>query len=191
MKSLHSLIAFIAITTMALSGAFAQTALQLKGSPEFVSEAPLEKIVGVSEGVLELSTDFADLTTLTASVTIPVASMNTGNKIRDERLKGADWLNAEANPNVTFKTTRIEVVKQKGDATKGKATLNAVGQITINGVSKEMKAPVKLKWSQKSVKARTKFTIALADFNVVGAQGVVGNKVGKTIDIKARFKVKK
>ena len=191
MKTTRTLIAFIAVTLMGLSGAFAQTTLQLKGSPEFVSEAPLEKIVGVSEGILALTGDFADLSTLKASVTIPVTSMNTGNKIRDEHLQGADWLNAQANPNVTFTTTRIEVVKQKGDATKGKATLNAVGQITINGVSKEMTAPVKLKWSKKSVKAKTKFAIALADFKVVGAQGVVGNKVGKTIAIRARFKVKK
>lgn len=178
-------------TLMTLSYAQAAPTLQLKGSPEFVSEAPLEKIVGVSEGVLELSGDFSDLKTLKASVKIPVTSMRTGNGIRDEHLQGADWLNAKANPNVTFTTKSIAVVKQKGDAEKGKATLNATGEITINGVAKEITAPVKIKWSKKVVKVKTKFKVALADFKVAGAQGVVGNKVGKTIDIKASFKVKK
>ena len=182
--------AFVA-TLMPLSYAQATPWLQLKGSPEFVSEAPLEKIVGVSEGVLELSGDFSDLKMLKASVKIPVTSMRTGNDIRDEHLQGSDWLNAKANPNVTFTTKSIAIVKQKGDAEKGKATLAATGEITINGVAKEITAPVKIKWSKKVVKVKTKFKVALADFKVAGAQGVVGNKVGKTIDIKASFKVKK
>ena len=184
---------FVLVSTVfvTVSSAYADTALQLKGSPEFVSEAPLEKIVGVSEGTLALAGDFADLTSLKATVSIPVSSMKTGNKIRDEHLQGSDWLNAAANPNITFTTKSIEVVKQKGDAQKGKATVNAIGNITINGVSKEMTAPVKIKWSKKSVKVKTKFEIALADFKVAGAQGVVGNKVGKSIAIKAKFKVKK
>jgi polyisoprenoid-binding protein YceI len=165
--------------------------LTLKGQPEFTSEAPLEKIKGVSEGVLTLEGDFADLANLKATVQIPVASMRTGNDIRDEHLRGADWLNAAANPNVEFKTESITIVKQKGDATKGKATLNANGSITINGVSKPLNAKVKIKWSSKSVKVKTKFTIALQDFEVKGSEGVVGNKVGKTIDIKAKFAVKR
>jgi polyisoprenoid-binding protein YceI len=168
-----------------------QMKFELKGSPEFVSEAPLEKIVGVSEGVMTLTGDFGDLKALQTVVVIPVKSMRTGNTIRDDHLRSEGWLNAKANPNVEFKTTSIEVLKQKGDATKGKAKLNAVGSITINGVSKPLTAVVKLKWSPKSVKVKTKFSVALADFDVKGSEGVVGNKVGKSIDIKAKFSVKR
>jgi polyisoprenoid-binding protein YceI len=165
--------------------------LELKGSPEFLSEAPLEKIVGVSEGVMILTGDFGDLKALQTAVVIPVESMRTGNAIRDDHLRSEGWLNVKANPNVEFKTTSIEVLKQKGNATKGKAKLNAVGNITINGVSKPLTAVVKIKWSPKSVKVKTKFSVALADFNVKGSEGVVGNKVGKSIDIKAKFSVKR
>jgi len=165
--------------------------LELKGSPEFVSEAPLEKIVGVSEGLLTLTGDFADLKTLKAVVVIPVASMRTGNEIRDDHLRGEGWLNGKANPNVEFTSTAIEVLKQKGDATKGKAKLSAVGNISINGVSKPLTAEVVVKWSPASVKLKTKFSVALADFEVKGSEGVVGNKVGKSIDIKAKFSVKR
>lgn len=168
-----------------------QMKLELKGNPEFLSEAPLEKIVGVSEGVLTLTGDFADVKALNAAVVIPVASMRTGNAIRDDHLRSEGWLNAKANPNVEFITTSVEVLKQKGDAAKGKAKLNAVGNITINGVSKPLTAVVKIKWSPKSVKVKTKFSVALADFNVKGSEGVVGNKVGKSIDIKAKFSVKR
>ena len=163
----------------------------LKGAPEFLSEAPLEKIVGVSEGELSLIVDFADLKSLQASVSIPVASMRTGNDIRDEHLRGEGWLNAKANPNVTFVSKSIEIVKQKGDAAKGKAELKTAGEITINGVTQPLTAVVKMKWSKKSVKVKTKFSVALAEFNVAGTEGVVGNKVGKSIDIKAKFSVKR
>lgn len=168
-----------------------QMKLELKGTPEFLSEAPLEKIVGVSEGVLTLTGDFSDLKRLQATVVIPVESMRTGNDIRDEHLRSDGWLNAKANPNIEFKTTSIEIEKQKGDATKGKAKLKAVGSITINGVAKPLTAVVKIKWSPTSVKVKTKFSVALTDFNVKGSEGVVGNKVGKSIDIKAKFSVKR
>ena len=163
----------------------------LKGAPEFLSEAPLEKIVGISEGELSLIIDFADLKSLQASVTIPVESMRTGNAIRDDHLRGEGWLNAKANPNITFASKSVEIVKQKGDAAKGKAELKSTGEITINGVTQPLTAVVKMKWGKKYVKVMTKFSVALADFNVAGTEGVVGNKVGKSIDIKAKFAVKR
>lgn len=193
MKGVHysiflSVFAILAFGTTAMSEPLK---FSLKGSPEFLSEAPLEKIVGVSEGELSLIVDFADLKTLQASVTIPVASMRTGNDIRDEHLRGEGWLNASANPNVTFASKSIEIVKQKGDAAKGKAELKTTGDITINGVTQPLTAVVKMKWSKKSVKVKTKFSVALSDFKVAGTEGVVGNKVGKSIDIKAKFAVKR
>ena len=191
MKKLTNLLLLLVVALLTVSTAQAQVSLKLKGAPEFVSEAPLEKIVGVSEGILSLKGDFANLTGLKAKVSIPVTSMKTGNDIRDNHLQGADWLNAKANPNITFTTKRIEVIKQKGDANKGKASLRAVGDIRINGVSQEITAPVKIKWNAKTVKVKTKFSVALADFKVKGAKGVVGNKVGKEIKIKAAFKVRK
>ena len=191
MKKFSILVSVLTLLSITFSSAHAQGKLKLKGQPEFVSEAPLEKIVGVSKGVLTLSGDFGDLSGLKARVKIPVSSMKTGNDIRDNHLQGAEWLNAKANPNITFKSKMIKVVKQKGSADKGKATLKSVGNITINGVSKEITAKVKIKWSKKSVKVKTKFKVALADFKVKGAEGVVGSKVGKTIKIKANFMVKK
>ncbi len=181
----------VAPTTAPVAAPSESVQLVLKGTPEFLSEAPLEKIVGVSEGVLTLTGGFGDLKALQGSVVIPVQRMRTGNAIRDDHLRSEGWLNAKANPNIEFVTTSIEVLKQKGDADKGKAKLNAVGNITINGVSKPLTAVVKLKWSSKSVKVKTKFSVALADFNVKGSEGVVGNKVGKSIDIKAKFSVKR
>ena len=165
--------------------------LTLKGNPEFLSEAPLEKIVGVSEGTLTLDGSFADLKSLKAVASIPVASMRTGNDIRDEHIQSETWLNAKVNPEITFASSSIEIIKQKGDAAKGKAQLAVKGQITINGVTKPLESTVKIKWSTKSVKVKTKFVVTLADFNVKGSEGTVGSKVGKTIDIKAIFKVKR
>ena len=102
MKSILSKLALVFLSLFVISGTAIgePVKLELKGSPEFVSEAPLEKIVGMSEGLLTLTGDFTDLKALQAVVVIPVASMRTGNEIRDEHLRGEGWLNAAANPNV-------------------------------------------------------------------------------------------
>ena len=165
--------------------------LKLKGNPEFVSEAPLEKIVGVADGTLKIDVDFGQLSQLKAVASIPVASMKTGNGIRDDHLKDAEWLNAKKYPNIQFETKTVTVKKSKGDAQKGKAVLIAKGEIMIHGVKKEISPKVSIKWSPKSVQVKTKFEVALADFGVKGAQGVVGKKVGKTIQITSKFKVRR
>ena len=42
------------------------------------------------------------------TVTIPVESINTGNDSRDGHLRTGDFFEAEAHPNITFKSTSVQ-----------------------------------------------------------------------------------
>jgi polyisoprenoid-binding protein YceI len=68
------------------------------------------------------------------SVTIPVASVDTANKQRDDHLRGPDFFNVEQFPDMTF---RSDAVKNTG-GNKYEAT----GTLTIHGVSKEVTIPL-------------------------------------------------
>ncbi len=64
------------------------------------------------------------------SVTIPVDSVDTANKDRDNHLKGPDFFSAEQFPAITFKS---DAVKNTGGN-----KYEAKGTLTMHGVSKEV-----------------------------------------------------
>jgi len=61
-------------------------------------------------------------------VTIDAASVNTGEPKLEEHLKAADFFNASAHPNITFKGTKFNF---EGDKVK-----SVDGELTILGVTK-------------------------------------------------------
>ena len=65
---------------------------------------------------------------------IKTASINTANTARDTHLKSADFFDAEKNPEITFKSTKIAPV----DAD----TFNVTGIFTMHGTAKEITIPV-------------------------------------------------
>lgn len=159
-----------------------------KSQVSFVSEAPAEKIVGNAKGVTGTVTIGEGFKSAEGVIQVPVKNLNTGNKLRDRHLKGKDWLNAKKHPNIAFKVTGLEGAKVEKSGNKTVVNATAVGSISINGVAKETKAPVVITTITKGEKTIAKvaltFKVALADHKVAGKKGVVGNKVGKTIDIK-------
>jgi polyisoprenoid-binding protein YceI len=64
-------------------------------------------------------------------VKIPVASIDTGVEQRDDHLRSDDFLNAEAHPHITFRSTGIDGTFQKaGD------TFKLRGDLTIRETTK-------------------------------------------------------
>lgn len=64
--------------------------------------------------------------------TIKVDSINTANTARDNHLKGKDFFEVDKYPTITFKSTKI---------TKRKGGFNAIGTLTMHGVSKTVTLP--------------------------------------------------
>ncbi len=154
-----------------------------KGKMVFQSKTPLEQVDGTAEGKGELAINPADLTQMSGSITVPVDTMLTGNARRDKHLRGADWLDAAQFPNITFKLGKVDVVQQSKTGEVQSANLTVSGDFTLHGVTKPLKTEATMKWKGTKAKITTKFKVALADFAVVGAQGVVGSKVSGSIDV--------
>lgn len=81
-----------------------------------------------------VETEGEDLTTAAISFSADVASVDTKNEQRDEHLKSADFFDAEHNPQLTFKGTKLEKVDEE------EYVLN--GELTMRGVTKPVKLNV-------------------------------------------------
>jgi len=170
-----------------------------RNSITFKSEAPLEDIIGTTNQLTGyLMFDPADPSRGgSGELSIPVASLNTGIPMRDEHLHGADWLAAETYPNMTLKIENIGNVS-KASSTKDAVTytLTVNGELSMHGRTKNVTFPARITYLKENemtrqrmpgdlLAARAEFAVSLADFGVTGpaGMGVIGSKVGETIDI--------
>ena len=170
-----------------------------RNSVTFKSSAPLEDIVGTSNDVTGyLSFDPENpMNGGHGELTVPVSSLGTGIPLRDEHLAGVDWLNADQNPNITFKISEVNNVKQvKSTADAKTFDVIAVGDFSLNGITRQFSTPARITYLKESestkmrlpgnlLAARTNFYITLADFSITGPEGMnlVGSKVGESIEI--------
>ena len=123
------------------TGFAAPLAVKAKGTIKFLSDAPLEKIVGNAPSTGTFTIDTSDLAAMRGEASVQVASMKTGNDIRDEHLRGDDWLEANKYPTIKFVIKSAAAdgdLVTKGDVTGGNVVLT--GDLSIHGVTKEIKA---------------------------------------------------
>ncbi len=73
--------------------------------------------------------DEAEIGNSSVETTIQTASVNTNKQKRDDHLKSPDFLNVDKYPTITFKSKEV---KKGGDG------LIIVGDLTINGVTKQV-----------------------------------------------------
>lgn len=83
-----------------------------------------------------ISYDAADVSKSSVQFSAKVASIDTGIQQRDDHLRTADFFDVAKYPDMSFKSSRIEV--------KSKDAFVAHGTFTMKGVSKEIAIPFKL-----------------------------------------------
>lgn len=147
----------------------------------FTSDAPIETVDGVSTATTgNLSVDLANPSRgLTGTVSIPTASLRTGNDMRDEHLRGSNWFDAEHNPNISFQlvSTTLAAPLAPGRAVNGRVS----GRLTLHGVTRDVTVPVTVRlvpltaehadMAQFGVNAdmlrvQSEFSVRLSDYNV-------------------------
>jgi len=116
-------------------------------------------------------------------VVIDMTSLDTGDKERDDTLRGADLFNVAKNPQARFTSAQI---------TKTAAGYDAVGKLTLRGVSKDVHVPFTLRMATEQGKSVSylegKTTVKRLDFGV--GQGDwkstewVGNDVGISYSVR-------
>jgi len=141
----------------------------------FFSTTPLEDVTGISKEVNGTVTfNVTDLKTLKGKISISTASIKTGIDLRDEHLRSANWLDAEAYPEISFVIKSISDIRQ---IEANKLQANVTGDFTAHGVTKEVVADVTMMYLDESEKTKAKapgdllgveakFNIKLSDFNV-------------------------
>jgi polyisoprenoid-binding protein YceI len=116
-------------------------------------------------------------------VKIDADSIFTGNKKRDDHLKGADFLNAKQFPTLTFKSESLKAKGEKQYAVTGTLTLRGVSKkITINatriGGGKDP-------WGKERVGYVSEFTIDRMDYGIAYSPDGIGKDVTFRIAIEA------
>jgi polyisoprenoid-binding protein YceI len=135
-----------------------------------------------------LTLDEADPSRSSVEATIPLETVFTGDAQRDAHLKSPDFFHVEKNPEMTFKSTKIEV-KRPGE-------LAVTGDLTIHGVTKAVTfavegptPPAKDPWGNTRVGLEATTKINRKDFGLgwnaaLETGGVlVGDEVAITLDV--------
>lgn len=157
----------------------------------FFSATPLEDITGTANGISGTVTfDVADFArTLKGALIVKVASMNSGIELRDQHLRGANWLNADKFPEIVF---TIKEVMNARKLDSNKLELKIKGDFKMHGVTKEIIADAEATYLDESeqtkkrapgdlIGVRAKFNVKLSDFGVNNQ--LIGNKVAENIEV--------
>ena len=111
-----------------------------------------------------VTVDESDPTTASIDITIPTATVSTGDAKRDGHLRSADFFDVERYPNITFRSKRIE--GRAGDS------LRVVGDLTIRDVTREVALAVKFlgrakdPWGQEHAAFEANTKINRADYGL-------------------------
>ncbi|WP_126974252.1 YceI family protein [Gynurincola endophyticus] len=84
---------------------------------------------------IEIQTNKEDFTDAVFKFSAKVASIDTRVKMRDDHLKSPDFFDAEKYPSIDFVSTAVKK--------KGKDELEVTGNLTMHGITKEVKLEVK------------------------------------------------
>lgn len=115
-----------------------------------------------------------DLNTAKIYVKIPLATLNTGNKGRDEHLNSADFFDSANFPYIEYKAEKVEKVV---------GGYMAKGKLTMRGVTKDLDLPftyfgkTTTQWGTELAAFEGEVAINRFDYGVSGAKTSVGENV--------------
>lgn len=142
----------------------------------FLLDAPLESINGTATGVSgTVNFDPANPAAITGRIIVDAKSLHVPNPVMKEHLHGAQWLNSEAHPEISFEAVRAANVKTDGD----RVTADVTGRFTLRGMTRDITVPVTFTYLKDRLGARSNgqmqgdllvirsnFTIKRADFGI-------------------------
>lgn len=130
--------------------------------------------------------DDKNLANSVIEVTIDATTVNTANQKRDDHLRSADFFDVANHPTMTFKSKKVE--------SAGASRLKVTGDLTVNGVTKEVvlevEGPTPSVNAGRGLKRGASATTRLnrRDFGLlwgalVEGTAIVGDEIQVTIDL--------
>jgi len=127
----------------------------------------------------ELAYDDRNLAASTLKVTVQVASLDTRDQDRDDTLKSADLLDAGKYPTAQYVASSL--------AKRADGKIEAVGKLTLRGVTRELRLPLTLKPTAAGLELSGETTIRRLDYEVGQGDWKSTEWVGN--DIKLKYQV--
>jgi len=127
----------------------------------------------------ELTYDEKNLAASTLKVTVQVGSLDTGDQERDDTLKTPELLDTAKYPTAQYLASSLA----KGAGGK----LEAVGKLTLRGVTRELRLPLTLKPTAAGLELTGETTIRRLDYEVGQGDWKSTEWVGN--DIKLKYQV--
>ena len=113
---------------------------------------------------------------------VEVASTQTGIGLRDRHLRGKDYFDAAAHPQISMKLQKLE---------KSGNQFSGLFQLSMKGRTKEVRIPVQfLKKSQKTSSLQTNFTLNRLDFEIGSSSWTLGDEVSVQVSFELKAEVK-
>ena len=192
MQKTLSLLSAVSILTLSSTASFAAPAWTVDPAIShltFETKQGDKPVIGEFKKfkpVIEFSKE--DLATSHIKVDIETGSALTGDKTSDEGLPSKDWFNIKAFPTATFESKQI--ISKTTDK-EGVESYEAIGKLTILGVTRDVVLPFTLKADGQNTNAVGSLTLKRLDYGMgalVDPNGaMVSNDVTVKFDITAHM----
>jgi len=123
--------------------------------------------------------DPANLAAATFDVNVDAKTVDTDVESRDNHLRKEEYLNVEKFPTLNFKSTKVT-------KTNSNEFLYMFGNITIKGVTKEIKFPFKATQKDEGILFEGTFKLNRRDFGVGGNSLSLSDELTVTLSVLAK-----
>jgi polyisoprenoid-binding protein YceI len=120
-----------------------------------------------------------DLTTADFDVSVDANSIDTDIEARDNHLRRTDYFDVKTYPKITFKSTKVSKTNKEG-------YLYMFGNITIKGVTKEVKFPFTATAKNGGYYFEGSFKLNRRDFGVGGSSVSLADELNVSLSINAK-----
>jgi len=126
----------------------------------------------------ELNYDEKNLAASSLKVTVQTGSFDTQDKDRNDTLAGAELLDSKKFPTAQYVASSL---------TRGAKGIEAIGKLTLHGVTKDLKVPLAIKTTATGVEISGVTTIRRLDYGVGQGDWKTTEWVGD--EVKLQYKV--
>lgn len=158
-----------------LTSLFAFTAPAFKIVPKYSISFSTFGVSGIFKTLTgNIAFDENNLDASKFDVSIDINSIKTSFAMQDKHAKGEDWFNAEKYPTIKFVSKKI---------IKNGSSYQAIGDLTLHGITRELKMPFTYKPGVNGGTFTASFNINRNEFKVGEPGGMVGELVKINVSV--------
>ena len=140
----------------------------VRGTLSFDAKATLGAFTGTTTTVTGTMTGGSDVRDVRGHVEAPVATLKTGNGLRDKDLLKA--MDADSFPTLRFELQGVSEQHQAADS----AVVALSGQMTLHGVTRDVSIPALVRFGEEGVRITATFPLNVRDYGVTRLSKMLG-----------------